>query len=310
VTEQLSLFGDLPAVEPAQNSPLASPDIAETLERWPNLYLGTSSWSFPGWKDLVYARDYDKSTLARSGLRAYSQVPIFRTVSLDRTYYRPMETRGYARLRDQVSEDFRFVVKAPRALLEVGALGLDIKAFEGEFLRPLREGLKQNLGVVLLQFPPGTLAEVGPGFTQALGRFLKALPQDIAYSLEVRDEALLDASLQEAIQGTSVALCASIHPALPTPEQQLLRVSPTPGTPLVFRWNLRPSLSYSEALDHYQPFAALVAEDVARRGALARLVARALEAGRVVYMTVNNKAEGCAPLSLAKFAKELNSQKP
>src|SRR5687767_2040829 len=33
-----------------------------------SIYLGTSTWSFPGWRGLVYAADAPKTKLARHGL--------------------------------------------------------------------------------------------------------------------------------------------------------------------------------------------------------------------------------------------------
>ena len=35
------------------------------------------------------------------------------------------------------------------------------------------------------------------------------------------------------------------------------------------------------------------------------MIARALDAGRQLFVTVNNKAEGCAPLSLVSLLTEL-----
>jgi uncharacterized protein YecE (DUF72 family) len=308
VTEQLNLFGDsTPAVRPAQGSPLSSASVAQWLQRWPNLYLGTSSWTFPGWQGLVYQEAYGQKDLAADGLAAYAQTALFRTVSLDRTYYRPMTESGYNALREQVPSDFRFVVKAPRDLLRIGPNGIDSRTFDSHFLRPTLAGLRETLGVVLLQFPPGTASEVGPGFLGSLGRFLEELPKDCCYSLEIRDEALLGSELRQTLQGTGVSLCPSIHSALPNPDQQLLKVPPNPGTPLVFRWNLRPSLSYREARDRFQPFQELTMEDPIRRRLLADLISRALKAGRQVFLTANNKAEGCAPLTLLKVLEELSS---
>lgn len=100
-------------------------------------------------------------------------------------------------------------------------------------------------------------------------------------------------------------MCASVHPRLPSPQQQLLAVPPAPNCPIVVRWNLRPSMEYEEARKDFAPFDALKSEDPSRRQTLARLIARALQAGRVVYATANNKAEGCAPLTLAALLTEV-----
>lgn len=306
--DQLSLFQQPDeALKPEPDSPLAQPSVREILERFPGLYLGTSSWTFPGWEKLVYAGAYSKELLAKKGLKPYSELGFFRTVSLDRTYYRPMSEAEYTRLANQVSPEFKFIVKAPRELLKVSHGGFELSAFMSRFLTPLVNGLGSNLGVVLLQFPPGTANEVGPSFHSHLGRFLNELPTELAFSLEIRDDLLLTSQLSAALSGTPASLCGSIHSSLPDPDQQLLRVPPTPEIPLVFRWNIRPSMNYEEARGRFEPFSQIQLEDRKRRNLLARLVKRALSAGRSVYVTANNKAEGCAPMTLLRFLEELSS---
>lgn len=307
MSEQLNLFGHTANVKPPQASPLFNGSVSEMLARWPNLYLGTSSWTFRGWQGLVYDGDYDQQRLVKEGLGAYSRVGLFRTVSLDSTYYRPLEEEGFQKLGRQVPDHFRFVVKTPRDLIRPAPQGFDLARLSEEFLTPCARGLGAKLGVVLLQFPPGSVAEGGPCFLEHLGKLFRGLPRGLVYSLEIRDEELLGPALRQALDATPVSLCASIHSALPRPEEQLLKVPPTPRIPLVFRWNLRPSLDYKDAKNRFHPFSELALEDQGRRTGLVRLVRRALDAGRVVYMTANNKAEGCAPLTLLKFLEELSS---
>lgn len=216
---------------------------------------------------------------------------------MDKSYYRPPEEAEFARLAAQVPEHFRFVVKAPRDLLEPRAQGFDSSGLIRDFLEPAARGMGRKLGVVLLQFPPGA-GRAGRLFCRQLADLLDVLPTDITYCVEVRDAELLGPHLQEALHGTPTPLCASIHPKLPAPEKQLLAVPPPPGAPIMVRWNLRPSLDYEEAKDDFAPFNSLKSPDPGRRDRLAHLIARALQAGRKVYVTANNKAEGCAPLSL------------
>ncbi|MCA9777054.1 MAG: DUF72 domain-containing protein [Candidatus Eremiobacteraeota bacterium] len=308
---QLDLFGGHEAdrVEVSPDSPLSRTEVAAGLKTLPGLYLGTSSWSFPGWRGLVYKDDHTPAQLAATGLRAYAEVPLFRTVSLDRTYYKPMSYQQFRELSEQVPSEFRFVVKAPRELLKPTASGIDLSLFSREFLTPVARGLGENLGVVLLQFPPGTNADHGGRFLSRLGPFLRGLPRGLHFSLEIRDQDLLGPELTECLKGTGVSICASIHSTLPNPDQQLLKVPPLPETPLVFRWNIRPSLDYEQARNRYQPFNRLQSEDTGRRTLLVKLVERALKAGRMVYLTANNKAEGCAPLTLLRFLEELSSYK-
>lgn len=306
--EQLDLFQiEQREVAPCPDSVLWRSPAVSQLSGLPKLYLGTSSWTFQGWGGLVYQEQYAPSELAHQGLRAYAQTPIFRTVSLDRTYYRPISVAEYRRFCQQIPKDFRFVVKAPRDLLKTFAGRIDLGAFTREFLSPTVQGLGPNLGVVLLQFPPAAAREGGSDFLAVLRRFLVGLPREVGFSLEMRDASLLGPGLREALRDTSISLCASIHPTLPDPDQQLIQVPPAPQSPLVFRWNLRPSLDYTQARNDFAPFNELRSEDPRRRHLLARLAKRALDAGREVYITVNNKAEGCAPLSLLRLLEELSS---
>ena len=97
---------------------LAQPPTPQNIElaaALPRLaHLGTSSRTFPGWNGLVQDGDYSDTQLSKYGLAAYAQHPLFRTVSLDRAFYRPLSTQQYAGLAARVGDDFRFSVKAPR----------------------------------------------------------------------------------------------------------------------------------------------------------------------------------------------------
>src|SRR5207248_2423970 len=110
---QLDLFAPLPTPAPASGVGAAavSPAIASVAHCLPShLYLGTSSWAFPGWQGLVYDRVAAPSALARYGLAAYAQHPLLRTVCLDRTFYAPLPADDFAAYAAVVPADFRFMV--------------------------------------------------------------------------------------------------------------------------------------------------------------------------------------------------------
>ena len=97
-------------VEPAPSDPELV-ELAAALP--PNLRLGTSSWSYPGWANLVWDGEYAETVLSKNGLSALAKHPLFRTVSVDRNFYRALTASQYARYAAMVPDDFRFVVKAP-----------------------------------------------------------------------------------------------------------------------------------------------------------------------------------------------------
>ena len=52
-------------------------DAAALAARLPTgVHFGTSSWSFPGWKGLVYSGARTQTMLAREGLREYATHPL------------------------------------------------------------------------------------------------------------------------------------------------------------------------------------------------------------------------------------------
>lgn len=285
----------------------------------PLLRFGTSSWYFPGWAGLVFARDYPQASLSRDGLTAYASHPLLRTVSLDRSFYRPLPAAEYARLGAQVPEDFRFVVKAASAvtdasLREPGSgqpaqpnpLFLDPVMTRDEVLAPTTAGLGERLGVLVFQLSPLTadwLAEPRR-LLAALDRLFEVLPRPAhgLLAVEVRDAALLTPELAALLKAQGVRYCLGLHDRMPALEAQLPMLRATWPGPLVCRWNLQRGLRYGQAKGLFEPFDRLAAPDPATRTALARLIAATTGAGQPAYVTINNKAEGSAPLSIFELA--------
>lgn len=85
-----------------------------------------------------------------------------------------------------------------------------------------------------------------------------------------------------------------------------------PG-PLVCRWSLNRlhgAHGYEQAKDGYAPFDRIVDADPDTRRTLARVMRATAEAGHAVLVTINNKAEGSAPLSVAELAREVPAGQP
>jgi hypothetical protein len=68
---------------------------------------------------------------------------------------------------------------------------------------------------------------------------------------------------------------------------------------------LRWDLDFDEAETRYEPFNRLVDPDPKTRDEIAWLANGALGAGKPVFITVANNAEGCAPLSVQAIAETL-----
>jgi uncharacterized protein YecE (DUF72 family) len=303
------------------------PSSASPLLTAPELPLGTSSWFFPGWRGLVYEGVHPQTALSKKGLAAYAQIPLLRTVSLDRTFYAPITTVEYARYAAQVPDGFSFVVKAPALVCDAvmrdedgrGKVPnphfLDSAIATREFVVPCLEGLEEKAGPLVFQISPlpRGLVEEAPMLIERLAAFFAALPSQLGnrrplYALELRNAELLTPRLMRMLKDAGVRYCVGLHDRMPEVERQAVALKAldgeTPGD-LVVRWNLHRGFLYQAAKQRYEPFDRLVDEDPESRRMLARMAADAFKTGSRVWITANNKAEGSAPLSLLKLAEEI-----
>ncbi len=327
---------------PTGVQPADADDATRTLARAlpAGLYLGTSSWHFPGWAGLVWGGDYAEAKLSKEGLSAYAQHPLLGSVSLDRAFYRPLSASQYARYAAQVPPGFRFVVKAPALVCDALVRAEDGRGMAPnpaflnadlavqEFIAPALEGLGERVGALVFQISPlprALLADV-PALIDRIGALLSALPRlapaapDGVIALEVRDAAflapahapLLARALRAAREasGNPVTYCLGLHAKMPPIEDQLPLLRALWPGPLVCRWNLHRrhgAYGYEVAKAQYEPFDQLVDPDLETRQHLARVIAGTTGAGERAYVTINNKAEGSAPLSVVALVEAVQT---
>lgn len=309
----------------------AAPDHVVLARRCgPQVHLGTSSWNFPGWNGLVWDGDYPETRLSREGLKAYAQHPLLRTVSVDRSFYRPMTASQFAALAAQVPPDFRFVVKAPALVTDAVVRTEDGRGRQpnpaflspelaiSEFVQPALDGLGDRIGALVFQISPlpaSLLADM-PGVLQRLQRMLTALPRlqpvapDGVIAVEVRNPQWLGPAFADVLKSSGATYCLGLHARMPDAQGQLPMLRALWPGPLVCRWSLNSrhgAQGYEAAKAEYAPFDRMVDPDPATRATLARVIRATAEAGFKAYMTINNKAEGSAPRSVLALAEALDT---
>ncbi len=286
-------------------------DLLGLARRLPSsLYLGTSSWSFPGWSGLVYNRRYPQAILAKEGLRAYARHPLLKAVCIDRSFYAPLleeDFQGYAR---QVPRHFRFVVKAAGECVtpvsrQTGAPNphyLDSGYAAERLVVPMLEGLGEKAAILLFQFPPlAPGQERAEDFLPRLGQFLKQLPAGLNHFVELRTPSLLNRDYFQLLRDSQAGHCFNVHPSSLRLDRQIELARPGTG-PLLVRWMLHPGLTYEEARQRYAPFDRLLDAQPATRNRIAELCRQTLASGHPAFVIANNKAEGSAPLTLFELA--------
>jgi uncharacterized protein YecE (DUF72 family) len=301
----------------------AAPDLGRyepLAKRIPDgILLGTSSWSFPGWKGIVYDREVSATVLARHGVRAYARHPLLGCVGVDRSYYAPLSPGDLEDLRAHTPPSFRFVLKADRRLVFPGGPGSDSDIFlnpawaTAEVVEPAREILGEKLGTILFQFPPVHSESLGGPrrFAERLYRFLSALPDGAPAAVEIRTPALLTPDYAAALRHSGARHGFVVHPEMTDLDTQRAVVglvargsAGTRGSTLI-RWMLKPGRSYQAARAAWSPFDRLASPDPEQRGAVVELARAAAEGGGAVMVVVNNKAEGSSPLSVIELARAL-----
>ena len=304
-----------------QPAPPLADDLALAAALPPHVHLGTSTWSYPGWQGLVWAGRHSEATLSRTGLPAYAAHPLLRAVGIDRGFYRPLAASEFERHAQQVPSGFRFTVKTPSlvtdALLrsedgrgrQLNPLFLDATAALQDFIEPAFEGLGPRIGALVFQISPlpgPLLARMNEQFDR-LHALLLALPRPPAgvIAVEVRDAAWLTPELVALLRDTGARYCVGLHPKLPPLAEQLPLLRALWPGPLVARWNLNRlhgPFGYEEAEKKYGEFTEMLDPDPETRAELARIIRGTAGAGQDVFVTISNKAEGSAPLSVRALA--------
>lgn len=334
---QDSLFGESDISKPIKKSSkvigpaIPDPELITLAQALPShLRLGTSSWNYSGWTGTVWDGEYSENNLSRYGLSAYAQHPLFKTVSIDRGFYHPMTVAQFAEYAAQVGEDFRFVVKAPSLVTDALIRDEDGRGMRTNtnflnpieavklFVDPALEGLGNKLGALVFQISPlpNPLLTRMPEVINRLHQMLNAIPDfkqrapDGVVAVEVRDPQWLTPQFIQVLRDTKATYCMGLHAKMPSIAEQLpILRSLWPG-PLVCRWNLNPlhgAYGYEDAKHAYLPYDKIVDADLETRAILTKVISGTAKAGQNVFVTLSNKAEGSAPLSVIELAKAIKN---
>jgi uncharacterized protein YecE (DUF72 family) len=292
------------------------------------LYLGTSSWKYPGWRGQLYTDDryvwhgrFSQTRFDRLCLAEYAEV--FKTVCIDAAYYKFPERAALEELASQVPEDFLFTLKVtdqitikrfanlPRFGLRAGKANedfLNADLFESGFLKPC-EPFQNNIGLLIFEFShfsPKDFAR-GRDFVEALDRFLERLPRGWRYGVEIRNRSFLHPDYFAVLARRGVAHVFNSWDGMPPiDEQWSLPGSRT--TPEFFgaRLLLRPGRKYADAVKRFAPYDRIQDPYPEGREAGTRLIRehRSASPQGNGFVYVNNRFEGNALQTIAALVEK------
>ena len=324
MSPQLDLFGHAhperaaTALDPAAEALAAvHREAADLARRLPaRVRFGTSSWSFPGWKGLVYSGGATETSLAREGLREYAQHPLLRTVGIDRSYYAPIPDEDLRRYASQLPAGFLACAKAPALVTSAELPGRDggsnpefmsARRLIDDLLAPFERSFAAYAGPFILEFPPVRAAAGIDSriFVRALDRLLGALPPRFRYAVELRNRHFLTPDYARVLATHGAGHVYNYWSAMPMPGDQTAIVPPESLPFAVVRLLLAPGTWYDDQRARFRPFNRIVAEDRTMRAQAVSIARRVAAMDRDAFLLVNNKAEGSSPLTVMGLARLL-----
>jgi len=199
---QPTLF-QMEKLEEAAN--LASELKIERPYSLPRILLGTSAFTANGWEGSFYPR----GMRSRDFLSYYATQ--FATVEVDSTFYGCPSARTVNNWAARTPEDFIFSVKIPQVISHEKAL-VDCDSEFEEFVKTM-DILGPKLGPMVFQFPffDRWKFPKQDSFLAVLAAFLKKLPADHKFVVEIRNKIWLDARFADVLREYNVALTSPWH---------------------------------------------------------------------------------------------------
>jgi uncharacterized protein YecE (DUF72 family) len=167
--------------------------------------VGTSGFSYDAWRGSFYPE----------GLKPGDRLRYYATrldsVEINNTFYRMPQAAMLEKWRDEVPEDFVFVLKAPQRITHVKRLqataGPDVL-----YLLEQAQGLGPRLGPLLFQTPPHLKKDAA-----RLRAFLDLLPAGVRAAFEFRNATWEDDEVRGLLAEKGAALCLADTDEGPTP---------------------------------------------------------------------------------------------
>lgn len=300
-TTQLDLFE-------SQGNPFRE-RLAQRVQRWATrgVYWGGSSWKYPGWLGQIYRPElyqvrgrFSAAAFSRLCLREYAEV--FPTVCGDFSFYTFYEPRFWHDLFSPLPPTFRMGLKAPQIITspEVnGSQFLNVALVTEQFLNRLLP-YRAQVGYIVFEFP--LFRSPVPHFVERLREFLRALPSEFRYAVEIRTRELLGDDYFQVLRETGAAHVFNAWTHMPTIGEQLRHAGAFTADFAVVRALLRPGRTYEQAVHLFQPYRELrdpwpegfrdISEVVRRRRG-------------EVFVAVNNRFAGNTPLAIDAILDEL-----
>jgi uncharacterized protein YecE (DUF72 family) len=276
------------------------------------VFIGTSSWKYPGWLDQIYTRDryatrgkFSQKRFEAECLREFAET--FPIVCGDFSFYQFPSPEYWNKLFSTAPPGLKFALKVPGEVTvevfprharygpragEQNPSYLNAEGLIGLFLEPLAP-YRDRIAALIFEF--GARAASPREFVDRLDTFLAALPRTFPYAVEVRNREYLHPRYFDCLREHASAHVLSAWTRMPTLSEQLAMPGVFPAPFTVVRGLLKQGRAYEQAVAQFEPYDRIRDENPEARNALREVIRRMREERRAAYIFVNNRLEGNAP---------------
>jgi uncharacterized protein YecE (DUF72 family) len=175
----------------------------ETFPTSMGIYIGTSGFSYPYWKN----RFYPEKLPASKWLQYYATQ--FNTLEINSSFYRFPKVENLRKSALQTPEDFVFTVKAHKIITHTRRMK-NAKDKITEFMDIVNEGLGDKLGCTLFQMPPSYFYT-----DDRLNDVVNHLTSGSRNVIEFRHASWWNPVVYQALDACNVHFCSVSFPGLP-----------------------------------------------------------------------------------------------
>jgi len=169
------------------------------------VWIGTSCWTYDGWRGPFYPEDIAK----KRWLNWYATQ--FSTTEINGSFYRTPSLEAVEAWRKETPDEFLFAWKASKFITHWKRLTEKCQN-SIELMETRLKVLEPKVGPVLFQLPARFKAD-----RERLASFLKMLTKRYKYAFEFRDASWYDEKIFQVLRDRNVSLCLSDHVDAPSP---------------------------------------------------------------------------------------------
>jgi len=283
------------------------------------IYIGASSWKYEGWLGQVYSPErylargrFSKQRFEAECLREYAET--FPVVCGDFAFYQFPNEEFWRKLFLAAPAGFRFAFKVPEQITckvfpsharygpHAGKSNPDFlnsEMLEEMFLRPL-DPYAEKTALLIFEFGAFSRSSFeGLGaFLEWLDPFLASLPARFRYAVEVRNPEFLQPAYFDCLRARKVAHVYNAWSRMPELQYQMQIPGSETAPFLVCRALLRYGRRYEDAVKRFSPYRETQDPNPEARHSMRVLIGRAREDRKMLFLFVNNRLEGNAPLTI------------